>query len=326
LIKLRPSQEEFVNNFERVSALRTLLVAAPGTGKAITAAVAADHLLYNGSVQRVLIFTPTRMLVDQWRSILGQFGHEHSADPAHIPFARFTVTTFAKLRHLGRGIWRDIPRGLRFLLILDEAPWQSGWLESFVNDATQVYPGSRVLFLASKAAPVDADIRFELTSEFFEGKVLEEPTTKRHLRLHAPSFELLQQVQRDLMSLDDLSWREFEKLIAQMLERDGYKVDLMQGTKDGGVDVVAIKDLGSAGHFKSVWQAKKNRADRKVGLSLVRELADTRLEHGASKAIIVTTSHLTAGALRRVERDRYLLGKMDRDDLNAWLHRNLREV
>ena len=56
----------------------------------------------------------------------------------------------------------------------------------------------------------------------------------------------------------------------------------------------------------------------------MRELADTRLEVGASKAVIVTTSYLTHGALKRVERDRYLLGKVDRDDVDRWIDRTLR--
>lgn len=90
------------------------------------------------------------------------------------------------------------------------------------------------------------------------------------------------------------------------------------------IDVIAVKDLGIAGMFKAIWQAKRNRVDRKIGLSLVRELADTRLEHGATKAFIVTTSYLTRGALDRVERDRHVLGKVDRDDLDLWIDRTLR--
>lgn len=140
----------------------------------------------------------------------------------------------------------------------------------------------------------------------------------------APRYALIQEIQRDLSRLDDLHWRDFEKLIDALLERDGYVVELMRGTKDGGVDVVASLDLGTAGYFKSLWQAKRNRIDRRVGLSIVRELADTRAELGASKAIIVTTSYLTRDALARVERDKYTLGKADRDDLTRWIDRTLR--
>ena len=37
-----------------------------------------------------------------------------------------------------------------------------------------------------------------------------------------------------------------------MLERDGYDVELTRGSKDGGVDVIAIKDLGEAGLIKAI--------------------------------------------------------------------------
>jgi HJR/Mrr/RecB family endonuclease len=87
--------------------------------------------------------------------------------------------------------------------------------------------------------------------------------------------------------------------------------------------VVAVKDLGPNGLFKSLWQAKKQALTNKVGLSVIRELADTRQEFKASKAIIVTSSYLTSGALERINRDKYLLGKIDRDDLNAWIYRTL---
>jgi restriction system protein len=120
-----------------------------------------------------------------------------------------------------------------------------------------------------------------------------------------------------------MSWRDFEKLIATLLENDGYVVELMQGSKDGGVDVVAVKDLGANGYFKALWQAKKQSLSNKVGISVVRELADTRQEFGASKGIIVTSSYLTRGALQRIDRDKYILGKVDREDLDAWIKRTL---
>jgi HJR/Mrr/RecB family endonuclease len=77
--------------------------------------------------------------------------------------------------------------------------------------------------------------------------------------------------------------------------------------KDGGIDVVAVKDLGINDFFKTLWQAKKQSTKNKVGISVVRELADTRQELPASKGIIVTSSYLTRGALERIQRDKYLL-------------------
>jgi HJR/Mrr/RecB family endonuclease len=135
----------------------------------------------------------------------------------------------------------------------------------------------------------------------------------------SPSQSVLQSLLLRPGALDELHWRQFEKLIAELLEADGYTVELMQGTKDGGVDVIAVRDHGPLGLFKTLWQAKKKNPGNKVGLSVVRELADTRNEFGASKAFIVTSTYLTRDAIQRIQRDCYQLGKLDRDDLNKWI-------
>lgn len=71
--------------------------------------------------------------------------------------------------------------------------------------------------------------------------------------------------------------------------------------------------------------SKEKKKKNKVGISCIRELADARSEHKASKGMIVTSTFLTRGALDRVKQDRYILGKVDRDDLMAWTDRILRE-
>ncbi len=86
-----------------------------------------------------------------------------------------------------------------------------------------------------------------------------------------------------------------------------------------GKDIVAIKDMPGLGLVMSVWQAKKLERGNKVDLNVIRELADTRLEHKASKGLIVTTISLTKGTLARIERDCYLLHKVDGVDLLAWI-------
>jgi restriction system protein len=274
-------------------------------------------------VDRALLVTPTRALAQQWRSSAVEAGFEVTDRPSAGGRELITITTTASATHKRATLWDGVPSAARWLLIFDTT-WSIARIEMFAADSLSRFPGSRSLFITGEPPRLDVEERYEFGREFFARDALTEPTTQQHLQLLTPSFGLLKEVQKTLVQIDDLSWRQFENLIAQMLARDGYVVELMQGTKDGGVDVIAVKDLGDVGLFKSVWQAKKHRVDRKIGLSLVRELADTRLEHNASKAIIVTTSYLTSGALQRVERDRFLLGKVDRDDLSHWIERTLR--
>lgn len=180
--------------------------------------------------------------------------------------------------------------------------------------------------------PAVLDGRFYFTSKEFlltrrtryTKEELASPETRLTIARLSPSFRILEKLLENRINLDNLHWREFEELVAEMLQNDGYEVQLGPGRDDGGKDIIAVKELQGVGPIMSVWQAKKQKRSNKVGLQVIRELADTRNEHKASKGIIVTTTFLTRGALERVRRDQYLLGKVDRDDLMKWIDAILR--
>ncbi|MBO1358658.1 restriction endonuclease [Acetobacter sacchari] len=316
-LRLRPHQADFVDQFLVRSDSRTLLIAGAGMGKTVTTRATATRMLKQGLADRVLFVADQHVLKRDWEN-----NWPFGAKLGDVITASL-ATTHAELARDPDSIWRSAIPGTRWLLLFDGIEGAANRLETIASDALSRFPGSRALFVGQRAPDWQVDSKFAFDHAFFDPDALAIAETQAHLRPLAPSIPLLVKIQRKLLQLDDLNWRQFEQLIAQMLEFDGYQVELMKGTKDGGVDVVAIRDLGGAGLFKSVWQAKKLRADRKVQLSIVRELADTRLEHGASKAIIVTTSVLTRGALARIERDRYLLGKVERNDLDRWIDRML---
>lgn len=169
-------------------------------------------------------------------------------------------------------------------------------------------------------------LQFELKNAPHTHEILEHPEThlllpegRERLISCSPSISLLEKLRASYMSLDDLHWRQLEELIADLLSKDGYEVTLGPGSKDGGKDLIAIKYLPGSGLFMSVWQAKKLKQGNKVGLRVIRELADTRQEHKASKGVIVTTTSLTRDALKRIDQDRYLLHKVDGNDLDSWI-------
>jgi restriction system protein len=105
-------------------------------------------------------------------------------------------------------------------------------------------------------------------------------------------------------------------VIGELLAHQGYEVEVGRGTKDGGVDVLAWKKVAPLGLLRTVWQAKHSP---KVGLSTIRELADIRDQSQATKGFIVTTGHLTRGALKRITQETYRLGKYDGVDLRKWI-------
>ena len=147
------------------------------------------------------------------------------------------------------------------------------------------------------------------------------PDTKLQIIQFSPSFPILEKLLRSNLNFDLLHWRDFEKLVAELLLKEGYHVQLGRGTKDNGVDILAVTEMEGIGPVMSVWQAKKYDVKNPIGIGIIRELITTRNDLGASKAVIVTTTYLTGPAITRVQSDKYRLAKLDRDDLINWIRK-----
>lgn len=120
-------------------------------------------------------------------------------------------------------------------------------------------------------------------------------------------------------SLTEMHWREFEKLIGNLLEYEGWKVEVTRGTKDGGIDVIAIKSIESIGLTKSIWQLKKYNSKNFVQVKDVRELSAIIDDYKATKGIVVTTSRLTRGAIEWVKKDLFRIDYKDKPQLEDWI-------
>jgi len=93
-------------------------------------------------------------------------------------------------------------------------------------------------------------------------------------------------------NLAEMPWEDFEHLVrelfAGLFSGEGSEVRVTQASHDAGVDAIAF-DPDPIRGGKFVIQAK--RYSRVVGVSAVRELYGTIINEGASKGILVTTSH-----------------------------------
>jgi restriction system protein len=140
----------------------------------------------------------------------------------------------------------------------------------------------------------------------------------------APNHLLLaDKLLREGRLLSELGWRDFEKLIGELLESNGWSVTVMRGSKDGGIDVLSERQDQHIGTIRAIWQAKKYGTDRKVTLSHLRELSGVVERDRATKGIIVTTSSLTGGAIKWVQSDRYRLDAKDGHFVEQWVRSRL---
>lgn len=114
-----------------------------------------------------------------------------------------------------------------------------------------------------------------------------------------------------------LNWRTFERMLAGILEDLGYTVELQQGTKDGGIDIVAIRQETPFGAHRYLVQAKK--WSHRVGVAPVRELLYLQQQYGATKACLATTSTFTRGAWQMGREHWWRLELRDFERLQEWI-------
>lgn len=132
---------------------------------------------------------------------------------------------------------------------------------------------------------------------------------------------LLRAVTEDPNLLLRVRSRTFEKLVAEILKRKGYEVQLKQGSRDGGVDVVAIR-RDDVGQVLLLVQCKQNAPTNKVGVRPVRELHGVVTSERANAGLIVTTSSFTRDAKKYVETHQlqYQLQLKDFIELKLWVN------
>ncbi len=119
----------------------------------------------------------------------------------------------------------------------------------------------------------------------------------------------------DLMK--SLDWRVFETLLADIITRFGYEVDLQQGTKDGGIDIFAIRKSSDFGEQRHLIQAK--RWSNRVGVEPVRELMFLHSHHKVTKSCLATTSSFTKGAWELANTYKWQLELRDMIGIHEWL-------
>jgi hypothetical protein len=130
--------------------------------------------------------------------------------------------------------------------------------------------------------------------------------------------ELLKFLAAHPESIYALDPRHFEELVAEIFRDFGYEVLLTPRTRDGGLDIRAIKK-DSVGTLLYLIECKRYAATRPVGVEIVRGLYGVATEERASCGIIATTSHFTRDAKEFADKIKYQMSLRDYKDLVGWL-------
>jgi hypothetical protein len=90
--------------------------------------------------------------------------------------------------------------------------------------------------------------------------------------------------------------RAFEEIIAEVFASQGYDVELTAQTRDGGVDLVAVRKQWPDEEFRLVVECKRYAERRAVGVEVVRGMAFLLDKYHADRAILATTSYFSRDA------------------------------
>ncbi len=118
--------------------------------------------------------------------------------------------------------------------------------------------------------------------------------------------------------MQELPSRRFEEVVAELLRRLGYEVDITPATKDGGFDIYAAQK-NAFGRFLFLVECKRYAPSNKVGVEIVRSLHGVVEDKRATAGVVVTTSFFTKGAKEFQRRNEYKLQLQDYLGLKEWL-------
>lgn len=136
---------------------------------------------------------------------------------------------------------------------------------------------------------------------------------------------LMRELEKDPERMLRLTPREFEQLVAELFDREGFDVELTPPSADGGRDVIAVS-RSDVGTHRYLAECKRYKTGHKVGVDLVRSLYGVLEHESATYAILATTSTFTSGAQQFAEDVRWRLGLKDYEGLKEWLARASRKT
>lgn len=132
------------------------------------------------------------------------------------------------------------------------------------------------------------------------------------------NHKLIESLKKQPVGIRNLTPREFEKLLADLLRDMGWDVELTKQTRDGGSDILAYLNTG-IGRLLCLVEAKHYREDRKIGVDLVRTLYGTLCDAQANSAMLVTSSSFTSDAKTFQKKHEYQLTLREYADVVEWI-------
>jgi len=131
--------------------------------------------------------------------------------------------------------------------------------------------------------------------------------------------KMIRAIYRDHQELYRLEPRDFEEMIAELLRKQDYQVELTKQTRDGGYDLIALQLLKDI-PLRFLVECKRFSSHRKIGVDIIRSFSDVMTTSG-NMGMICTSSYFSPDAISYKNKFKpYLLHLKDHDDIVRWVN------
>lgn len=162
----------------------------------------------------------------------------------------------------------------------------------------------------------DSELQIDFT-DYFRFKWFQKLLASEYDSAHQELYEYFAQHPR---RLEEIHWREFEKLLASVLHNNGFRVALGPGRADGGVDI-RLWSHDAVSETLTLVQAKRQNRNNPVKIDAVRSFAQVLADEGANRGLFVTSSTYSPQVKQFAETKSWILQLADSRDVASWCAR-----
>ena len=129
---------------------------------------------------------------------------------------------------------------------------------------------------------------------------------------------LINKIKQNPKLIYQLSSRQFEEVVAELFDKEGYQVTITQATRDGGKDLIILEQK-RIGNFIIYVECKNYGTSYPIGVRIVRELYGAVTADRATAGVLVTSSYFSTPAKKFTEKVKSQLSLIDYNDLKKWI-------
>lgn len=134
--------------------------------------------------------------------------------------------------------------------------------------------------------------------------------------------KLILQISQNRELIYNVTSREFEEIVEQLLRDDGFDTHLTKETRDGGRDIVATKTGINGKPVVFFVECKRYSRKNKVDVGIVRQLYGVQTAERVNKACLITSSLFTRDAVDFAEKQNVMIDLVDGDALHSMIVRS----